>query len=493
MKMRKILIATCVLCAMCAVFAAAGDIVDRPEKLKFEDLTFQVPSADNLRFELANGTPVYLSEDHQLPLVNIAIYFRGGRYLVPADKAGLVETVSAAWRTGGAGDLNARELDEKLDFLAANVSARITDVRGSASLNVMSKDLNEAMSLFMDVLTRPRFQDDRFAKAKDDLLQAMKTRNDDTGSIEDREWDRLIYGDDYWMNRLATQATLDGVTIDDARNLVSRLIRSNNMVLAVSGDITRADAKKLLDATIGTLPKLKNALPAIPQPTHVPAPGIYVVNKPEVNQGRVRMGHLGYRLGMPNQFPLAIGNDIFGGGGFTARMMKRIRSDEGLAYGAYSSMSFPVTIPGVFSPFFQSKSSTCAFAAEIAMELLKQMQTEPVTDEELMTSKNSMVETFPRRFESAAQVVGIFAQDEILGRSHDYWTKYRDTVRKVTAEDIQKAFAKDIRPDDMIMLVVGNIEEIMAGHPDHDSRLTDFGPIHEVPLRDPLTLEPLTE
>ena len=485
--------ATCALCAMCAIFAVAGDIVDRPEKLSFEDLSFEVPSADDLRFELSNGTPVYLKEDHQLPLVSIAVYFRGGRYLVPADKAGLAEMGSEGWRSGGAGDLSARELDEKLDFLAANVSARISDVRGSASLNVMSKDLDKAMSLFMDLLTRPRFQDDRFAKAKDDLLQAMKRRNDDTAGIERREWDRLIYGENYWMNQLATLATLNGQSVADAKNFVSRLIRSDNLVLAVSGDITRADAKKLLDATIGTLPKLDAALPEIPQPTEVPEPGVYVVNKPEVNQGRVHMGHLGYRLGNPSQFPLEIGNDILGGGGFTARMMKRIRSDEGLAYGAYSSMSFPVTNPVLLCPYHQQKSSTCAFAAEIAMELIEQMQTEPVTDEELMTSKTSMIETFPRRFESAARVVGIFAQDEILGRSHDYWTNYRDTVRKVTAEDIQKAFAKDIRPDDMIMLVVGNIDEITAGHPDHEARLIDFGPIHIVPLRDPLTLEPLTE
>lgn len=493
MKMRNTLIATCLLCLMCTGIAVAGDIVDRPEKLTFNDLSFEVPSADDLRFELANGTPVYLKEDHQLPLVNIAVYFRGGRYLVPADKAGLVETASEAWRTGGAGELGAQGLDEKLDFLAANVSARIGDVRGSATLNVMSKDLNEAMGLFMDLLTKPRFQDDRFAKAKDDLLQAMKRRNDDTAAIEAREWDRLIYGEDYWMNNLATQETLEGLRTDDAKALVGRLIRSDNLVLAVSGDITREDAKALLNGTIGTLPKLDSPLPPIPQPDHTAEPGVYVVNKPDVNQGRVRMGHLGYRLGNPNQFPLTIGNDIFGGGGFTARMMKRIRSDEGLAYGAYSSMSFPVTMPGTFGPYFSSKSSTCAYAAEIAMELIDQMQKETVTDEELTTSKASMIETFPRRFESAGRVVGLFAQDEILGRSHEYWTNYRETVGKVTAEDIQKAFAEDVRPDDMIMLVVGNIEDIKAGHPDHDANLADFGPIHIVPLRDPLTLEPLTE
>lgn len=478
---------------MCSGFATAGEIVDRPEKLQFEGLKFEVPSADDLRFELSNGTPVYLLEDHQLPLVNISIYFKGGKYLVPAEKAGLTNAISEAWRAGGAGDLNAQELDEKFDFLAANASARLSDVRGSASLNVMSKDLDEAMALFMDLLTRPKFQDDRFAKAKDDLLQEMKKRNDDTASIESREWDRLIYGDDYWMNRLATKATLNSITVEDAKKLVSRLVRSDNMVVAVSGDITKDNAKALLEKTIGTLPQLEEALPEIPQPTATPEPGVYVVNKPEVNQGRVRIGQLGYRLGHPNQFPLTVGNDILGGGGFTARMMKKIRSDEALAYSAYSSMSFQVTIPGTFGAFFQSKSSTCAYAAEIAMDLTRQMQTEPVTDEELTTAKNSMIETFPRRFESAARVVGLFAQDEILGRSHDYWTNYRQKVEKVTAKSVQKAFAEDIRPDDMIMLVVGNIGEISAGHQDHEAKLTDFGPIHVLPLRDPMTLEPLNE
>lgn len=491
--MRVMRILLTVVIAASSMFTAAGEIVDRPENLVFEPLSFEPPSASDLRFELDNGTPVYLSEDHQLPLVNVAVFFRGGRYLVPANQAGLTELVSAAWRTGGAGDLSAQELDERLDFLAADVRAQLGDVTGSASLNVLSKDLEKAMDLFITLLREPKFQSDRFAKAKDDLLQAMKRRNDDTAGIERREWDRLIYGDDYWMNRLATAATLDGLTIDDARAMVDRLIRSDNLVVAVSGDIARAEAEALLNRTVGRLPKLDAPLPAVPQPDHTAEPGVYVINKPEVNQGRVRIGHLGYRLDHPRHFPLMIGNDILGGGGFTARMMKKIRSDEGLTYGAYASLSFPVSMPGAFAAYFQSKSSTCAYGTELALELIDGMRTGTVSDDELTTSRTSFIETFPRRFESASRVVGLFARDEILGRPHDYWQTYRDRVRAVSAADIQSAFTKDIRPDDMIVLIVGNIGDIMAGHPDHEAQIADFGPIHRVPLRDPMTLEPLAE
>jgi len=493
--MRRLMMCTVVLLALtvAAATVSAAEIPDRPEKLVFTDLTFDVPDADSLRFELADGTPVYAKQDSQFPLVNITVFFRGGRYLEPDGKAGLAAITGDAWRSGGAGDYTAQDLDEELDYLAANLSTSIGDVTGSVSLNVLSKDMDQAMAIFMDVLTKPRFQEDRFAKTKDNMLQAMKQRNDDTADIEAREWDRLIYGDSYWMNRLATQASVDAVSAGDCKKFVNSLVRSGNLVVAVAGDFQQAEIEALLNRTIATLPKLDEPLPEIPQPSATPAPGVYVINKADVNQGRVSIGKLGYRLGAANQFPLMVGNDILGGGGFTARMMKTIRSDEGLAYSAYSNLSFPVTMPGQFRAYYQSKSSTCAYAAEIFYELLESMRTAPPTDEELRTSKASFVETFPRRFASAGQVVGLFATDELLGRPHSYWTEYRDNVAAVTGSDIEKAMAADLDPSKMIVLVVGNIEEIMAGHPEHDAMITDFGEIKKVPLRDPLTLEPLAE
>jgi zinc protease len=159
-----------VLVLITAATAFAADIPDRPEKLKFPELTFDVPDADSLRFELADGTPVYAKQDKQFPLINITVYFHGGRYLVPIGKEGLAAITAAAWRSGGAGERTAQELDEELDFLAANLGTNIGDVWGSVNLNVLSKDLEEAMVIFMDVLTNPRFQEDRFDKVKENAI-----------------------------------------------------------------------------------------------------------------------------------------------------------------------------------------------------------------------------------------------------------------------------------------------------------------------------------
>jgi predicted Zn-dependent peptidase len=482
-----------VLVLAAATLATAADIPDRPEKLEFPPLSFEVPDADALRFELSDGTPVYALPDRSFPLVSMRIWFRGGQYLEPTGKEGLAAVTGEAWRSGGAGDLTAQEFDEELDFLAAIVSTSIGDTSGSVSLNVLSKDLDHAMALVMDLLTKPRFQGDRVARAKDDALQAMKTRNDDTAGIEYREWRRLIYGDDFWMNRLATKISIESITPDDCKAMVASMVRSGNLIVSVSGDFDRDEMKALLEKTVGTLPALESPIPPVPQPTHTPKPGVYAIDKEDVNQGRVRIGQLGFERGHPQEFALRVGNDILGGGGFTARMMKRIRSDEGLAYGAYTSMPFPTDMPGTFSAYFQSKSSTCAYAAEIAFGLIDDLRTEPPTDEEITTAKASFIETFPRNFESPSQTVSLFAQDELFGDDHAYWATWRDNVRAVEKKDVQAALSSNLDPSKMVVLVVGNIAEILEGHPEHEAKITDFGEITRLPLRDPMTLEPMTE
>ncbi len=490
--MRRTVIALFCILAL-GLTAAAADIPSRPEQLKFPPLSFQPPDPGALRFELSNGIPVYAKRDAALPLVTVNVLFRGGAYLDPQGKEGLASVTSDAWRTGGAGDRTAQELDEELDFLAANLSTTIGDVSGSVRLNVLSKDLDTAMGILMDVLTRPRFQQDRFAKAKDDMIQSMKERNDHTASIESREWNRLIYGADYWMNHLPTKASVDAITPEDCKALVGRLLRAGNVVVAVSGDFERPAMKALLERTLGTLPKADAALPPVPQPHADTEPGVYVVDKSDVNQGRVSVGHLGYRQGYADEIPLRVMNEILGGGGFTSRITKRVRSDEGLAYSAGSYVSFPTTYPGVFRAYFQSKSRTVPGALRITLDQIDEIRKAKVSQSELDTAKNSFIETYPRRFESAEATAGLYAWDELLGRDHAYWLDWRENVRKVDADAVLEAARKDIHPDRMIILVVGNLQEIMKGHPKYAARLTDFGTIHRLPLRDPLTLEPLPE
>lgn len=472
--------------------AFAQEIKARPEQLTYPSLTYTVPDAKALRATLANGIPVYIAEDRLLPLVAVQVYFRGGRYLEPAGKEGVAGLTAAVWRTGGAGALDPKQLDEELDFLAAQLSTGIGDVTGSVTLNLLAKDVDRGLALLMDVLRAPRFDQARLAKAKEDMLSDMKRRNDDAADIEEREWNRLIYGDDYWVNRLATRGSVDGITRDDLVAFQRRLAEPVNMVVAVSGDFQRADMLARLDKTLGAWKEKGQAVPAVPQPGAGAAPGVYLVDKPDVNQGRVSIGHLGARRPVADEAAMMVANDILGGGGFTAWMMLRIRSDEGLAYGAYSNFEFGDLYPGDFRAYYQSKSSTCIRAARLTLDLVNKIRTEDVAAKELDTSRSSFIETFPRTFETRAKTVSRYALDDLVGRPHEFWTTYRDRMRAVTAADVKAAASARLAPEKLVVLVVGNVAEILKGHPDYpDLKLDMFGKLNRVPLRDPMTLQPM--
>jgi zinc protease len=475
-----------------AAAAAAAEIPQRPEQLNFPPLTFNVPDAAAMHVKLANGVPVYIASDRMLPLVTVQVLFRGGQYMEPAGKEGLADLTATVWRTGGAGTLDAKALDEELDFLAATLATSVGGVSGSVSVNLLSKDVDRGLALLMDVLRTPRLDEARLAKAKEDMLSDMKRRNDETEEIENRAWDRLLYGDDYWINRLATKASVDSITRDDLVAFHKRLTNPANFVVAVAGDFDRTAMVAKLNATLGAWKAPREIVPPVPQPTAEAKPGVYVIDKPDVNQGRVSLGHIGIKRPAADEFALAVANDILGGGGFTAWMMSRVRSDEGLAYSAYSRYSIGDLYPGEFRAFFQSKSSTCAQAAKLTADLIAKLRAGTITEQELVTAKNSFTETLPRTFESKLRTVTRFAQDDLVGRPHEYWTKYRERVGSVTAADVGKAAQAHIQPERLIVVVVGNVDEILKGHPDHpEAKLASFGPIVRVPLLDPLTLKPI--
>jgi zinc protease len=490
MKSHLKLVVTALLLLAGAVLA--GDIPVRPEKLAYPGLTFNVPDAKAMRVKLSNGIVAYVAEDRMLPLVNVQVLLRGGAYLEPKGKEGLAHLTGTVWRSGGAGALEAAKLDEELDFLAAQVSTDVGATSGAVRMNLLSKDLDHGLGLLMDVVKSPRFEAARLDKAREDLLSDMKRRNDESGDIESREWSRLVYGEDYFLNRIPTKASVDSITRDDLVAFHATLANPANIVLAVSGDFDRATMIKKLEASFGAWKSTGPGVPPVPQPTAATAPGVYLVDKKDVNQARVSIGHIGARRPVADEQAMEVANDILGGGGFTSWITKRVRSDEGLAYSAYSAYTVGDVYPGSFRAFFQTKSSTAAFASAIVKELIEKMRTGTVGDEELVTSKNNAVETFPRTFESKARTVSRFASDELTGRPATYWTGYRDRIKAVDAAAVRAAAVAHLAPAKLIVLVVGNAEEILKGHPDHpNARLDAFGKISYLPLRDPLTMQPM--
>jgi len=491
---RRFLIAAALLLTPVSPVALADDLPARPEAILFAPLKFEPPKASEFRHVLSSGVPVYLAPSREFPLINIAMSFKGGSDLDPPEIVGLADATGAMMRRGGTTTISPRELDERFDFLAAIASTGCGGWSSSASLNTLSANIDESFPLFIDVVRNPGFDAEKLALWKGEALEAMKQRNDDATPILNREWAALLYGRDHFKAQQMTQASLDRITPEAMRGMHGRIFHPGNMIVAVTGDFEPSEMLARLEKALGKESGWVAGPPAgdPPKPTATFEPGIYHIEK-DIPQGKVFIGARAIERDHPDFIPMLVLNDILGGGGFTSRITKRVRSDEGLAYSAGSSFQPEVWFPGEWRAGFQSKNPTVALATKIIFEELERIRTAPVSDDELATSINQFVETFPRNFESKAGMLSLFVNDEWTGRPADYWQTWREKVKAVKAEDLQRVAKTYLDPSKMAIFVVGKWDEMYGGDLEGRARMSEFfgGDVKHLPLRDPLTQEPM--
>jgi len=474
---------------------AQDALPSHPRDLVFPALSFEPPDPSAYRHELDSGAVAYLVEDHQLPLVDVSLTLRAGSYQLDPESAGLASFTGSQLRSGGTTARSARDFDEEAAFLATQISASIGSTSASASVNCLTQNLEASLGMYFEMLKSPGFDQDRLEVARARTLQGLARRNDRLDRILSREFARLLR-DRHFTTVQSTQASIQAIDQESMQRFHAQRFDPGRMFFSVSGDFDTATMVRRLNAALAEGWPSETVAPGkIPAPTHEPAPGVYMVDKTsrDVNQSHVAIGHIGIQRDHPDAFKVRIMNSVLGGGGFTSRIMVRVRSDEGLAYSAYSRYTPGTYYPGTFQAGFQSRNATCAQAATIVIEEIQRIREGKVTAEELDTAKNYVIEIFPRFFATAGQVAGTFASDEFTGREKDYWKRYREHIADVSAEDVLDAAQKHLHPDKLVILAVGAKDAMLQGNPDKAEfsfeALAGDGGVRSIPLPDPLTME----
>ncbi len=479
-----------------AATAFAQDIPDRPEKLKFSPIRFETPRARDYKAKLRNGVPAFLAPNGQegTPLVRVTVSWRGGSYLDPKGREGTATLVGSQLVQGGTAKLDAAKLEDRLEALAATLSSSCTDTSCSVSLQVLDKDLAEGLDLLTQALTEPAFAQERLELAKRQARQRVSRRNDDVTSIAAYQMNYLLFGEGHFASAADTVASLDSITRDDLLAFHAQQLHPANLFVAASGQFDRKAMVAALDRTVGKVeagPKARVS-PPVPPPTFARTPGIYLTDK-DAPQAMIRWAFPGIRRTDPDWHAAFVANQILGGRGFTARLMKRIRSDEGLTYGVYSTLEPGPYWRGDVTGGLQTKNRSVAYALRLALEEIRKMKEQPVTEDELAVNKDGIIEAFPSQWATKQAVAIRFADEAREGWPEDWWATYREKIQAVTAADVQRMARKLFDTEKMVILTVGKASEMEPGDTDHPGALKDVAPLPEkaLPLRDPATMKPM--
>ena len=297
-------------------------------------------------------------------------------------------------------------------------------------------------------------------------------------------------GPDHFSNRYPSSSSINNITRDDLVGFHKRYIHPGNMLIAVSGDFSRAEMLSKLEQAFSDWPVGEPGPKGFPDSYHEPPTGVFVVNKEDVNQGRVTIGHKAIMRGTPDEFPLIVMNGILGGAGFKSRLFQRVRSDEGLAYNTGSRFEQGVWYPGSFSAWFQSKNSSCAYATKIVIEEIERLINQEPGKQEVDEVIAYYVESFPQRFPTKMAILETYLRDEYTGRDPGFWQTYVEKLEAVTPADVHAVANRHLRPGSLTIVAVGDADELLAGGHDKAPHLTfsQFGSVKALAPRDPDTL-----
>jgi zinc protease len=410
------------------------------------------------RVELANGLVIFLQEDHELPFIDGSILIRGGSREVSAAKTGLISMYGRAWRTSGTSAKSGDALDNELAAKAAAIESGGGLASTSLSWSSFKQDFDSVFAETVDLLLHPAFKADKLALAKRALDTGISRRNDDAEGIAGRESTMLVYGKDSPYAREPEYATVASVTLDDLKAWHDRTVVPNGMIVSVEGDFDSSAMEAKLRKIFEPLPR-GTAIESPKLDFPGPKPGVYFVDKEDVNQSTVEIVGLGTLRSNPDYYALSVMNEIFSGG-FGSRVFQSVRTRLGLAYSVGGSYGSAYDHPGEFHSSAGTKSVSTVAATQAILDEIGLLKTKPPTPDEMRKAKDQVLNSFIFNFDTPEKTLNEQTMLAFYGYPPDFLDRYKDGIEHVTAADVTRVANKYVDASKLAILIVGNQSEI---------------------------------
>ena len=404
-------------------------------------------------WQTSNGARVLFVEARELPIVDVSVVFDAAAAR-DGDRPGLARLTNGLLAEGADG-LSADDIAQRFAELGAGFGNQ--SLRDMASVDLRSLSDREtfaaALGLTARVLSRPDFPEDALERVRQQMLVALQQVEQSPDDLSEREFFRALYGTHpYASSPEGTVASVSRLTREEARAFYDRYYVARNAVVAIVGDLDRAEAGRVAEMLVGALPAGEPA-PPLPPVTPLPADKTVGLEHPST-QTHIRVGEAALTRADPDYFPLYVGNHALGGGGLVSLLAEEVREKRGLSYSVYSAL-VPMRAKGPFFVGLQTRNEQAPEALQVALDTLRRFVKEGPTEKELEAAKRNITGGFALRVDSNKKVLGQIASIGYYGLPLDYLTTFTARVDAVTREAVRDAFVRHVDLDRLLTVLVG--------------------------------------
>ncbi len=408
---------------------------------------------------LPNGLRLVVVENHRLPVVSLSLSFPAGKMVDPAGKEGLA-AMAAGLLTKGAGTRTADQVSGAVELVGGSIGAGAGSDFLTISAGVLSKDAALAFDLTGDAVVRPRFDTTEISLLRIQTLSGLDLERSQPASIAARVLDQMLFGDHPYAKH-PTPASVKSIGRTDLLAFQKARLKPAGALLVIAGDITLAEARGHAARAFKNWLGNPTPLPVVkPIPART-ATTIYLVHRPGSVQSNILAANLTYQPGDPRHYAAVVANRVLGDGA-DSRLFKILREQKSWTYGAYSSLDRR-RAGGTFTASTEVRTEVTDSALAEMMKQLRRIGAEPAPAEELAAAKSAITGSYPLNVQTAEQVAGAVTSVRLYGLPADYLQTYRLKIGAVTGAEVEAAAKALIRPNGMVVVVVGDGAKVLAG------------------------------
>lgn len=408
---------------------------------------------------LPNGMRLIVVENHAHPVASVNLLVGSGSSSVPRERAGLAGVFSEVLTKGTATRTGA-QLSGAIERTGGSIGAGSGEDYTSLYASVLSEHLPLAMELVADVTLNASFPEDEVTAARDRALSQLRQWMADPSYVANRRFTERLYGG-HPYGRYRTPESLAAIDRGAMTAFHQAHFQPGNAVLVVAGDVDGARVEELARRHFGGWQGGQVQRPGyagLPAPTPT---RILLVHRPGAVQSSVRAGRMTIRAGAADYPALLVLNKIVGGG-TDSRLFSLLREQKGWTYGAYSDLNRPFDV-GRMMAWMEVRSEVTDSAVAELLTQLRRVASEPVSAQELESAKGYLVGSFPLQIQTAQQVASQVAETRLMGLPVEDLLQRRERISAVSVDDVRRVAARYLRPDSLVVTVVGDAGRVLAG------------------------------